>query len=403
MSQLRDRLTGGPSPVRERARSAVSLARARAAVALVRVRDAVAGLLFAAIRLALGAPSRGLALAAAVGGAGYRRLPAPLRRVLARGHRASRRGSHTLYGRLPAGLRWPLDRVRAGVQVCLIPRTERERERRRILGLTVPFFILAFFAAFVPLAYMVRMSLSADNLRNEGWSTAAWETIISEPTYWQVAFNTLWFAALAAVVSVAVGIGVTHALEKYDLPFERLLVAVISFPIALPGLVVAFLIVVLLGRQGLVTNALAAVLAPSNIDLASAYTLVGLFLGYVYSLIPRATMVLRGTYAELNTEAEEAARALGASPARTFYHVTLPEIRPGVVAALILTFRTALAIFGTVLILQSLDVATLQIDQELNTGFNSQIAGAIGVVYFLFILAFTFVALRYIETEVVEI
>jgi putative spermidine/putrescine transport system permease protein len=403
MSQLRDRLTGGPPALREGARSAVSIVRTRTAAGWLRARNAVAGLLFVAVRIALGAPGRGLALTATVAAAGSRRLPVPVVHAIRRGTSGVSGGCRALYGRLPAGLRWPLDRVAAGVQVCLAPRTERERERRRILGLTIPFFVLAIFAAFVPLAYMVRMSLSADNLRNEGWSTAAWETILSEPTYYRVAFNTLWFAALAAVVSVAVGIGVTHAIEKYDLPFERLLVAVISFPIALPGLVVAFLIVVLLGRQGLVTNALAAVVAPNNIDLASAYTLVGLFLGYVYSLIPRATMVLRGTYAELNTEAEEAARALGASPARTFYHVTLPEIRPGVVAALILTFRTALAIFGTVLILQSLDVATLQIDQELNVGFNSQVAGAIGVVYFLFILAFTFVALRHVETEVVEI
>ena len=304
---------------------------------------------------------------------------------------------------LPAPLQRATDRASRQARTCLAPRTERERERRRILVLTVPFFVLALFAAFVPLAYMVRMSLSADNLRNEGWSVDAWETVLFEPSYWSVAFNTLWFAALAAVVSVVLGIAVTHALEKYDLPFERAVVAVISFPIALPGLVVAFLIIVLLGRQGLVTNAVAAVTGPSNIDLATAYTVGGLFLGYVYSLIPRATMVLRGTYAELNTEAEEAARALGASPAQTFYHVTLPEIRPGVVAALILTFRTALAIFGTVLILQSLDVATLQINTELNIGFNSQVAAAIGVVYFLFILAFTFVALRYVETEVVEI
>jgi len=49
-----------------------------------------------------------------------------------------------------------------------------------------------------------------------------------------------------------------HALEKYDLPFRRGLVAALSFPIALPGIVVAFLIVVLIGRSGLVTNALAA-------------------------------------------------------------------------------------------------------------------------------------------------
>lgn len=283
------------------------------------------------------------------------------------------------------------------------PRTEAERERRRIAAMTLPFLVLAVFAAFVPLTYMARMSVSADNLRNDGWSAAAWETILLDPDYWLVAFNTLWFAALASVVSVAVGIAVSHALEKYDLPFERGIVAAVSFPIALPGIVVAFMIIVLLGRQGLVTNAFAVVLGANPIDLATAFTVGGLFLGYVYSLIPRATMVLRGTYAELNTDSEEAARALGASPLRTFYHVTLPEIRPGVVAALILTFRTALAIFGTVLILQSLDVATLQIDSELKTGFDSQVAGAIGLVYFVFILAFTFLGLRYVETDVVEI
>ena len=380
----------------QRVGTALFAARARTARAWLRLRETVAGLLLTATGLAVAATRHGLRLTIGVLAGGYRRLPAPLRRGLA--------GAGTaVYGALPGVVCRLLDRAAAGARTCVAPRTERERERRRILGLTIPFFVLAIFAAFVPLAYMVRMSLSANNLRNEGWSTDAWELLLADPTYRTVAFNTLWFAALAAVVSVAVGVGVTHALEKYDLPFERVLVAIISFPIALPGLVVAFLIIVLLGRQGLLTNALAAVTGPSNIDLASAYTVLGLFLGYVYSLIPRATMVLRGTYAELNTDAEEAARALGASPAQTFYHVTLPEIRPGVVAALILTFRTALAIFGTVLILQSLDVATLQIDTELNVGFNSQVAGAIGVVYFLFILGFTFVALRYVETEVVEI
>lgn len=343
----------------------------------------------------------GVAAVVQLTGAGYRRLPAPVHATVASG-----RGTAVqLYAGLPEPVQSRLRRLRWGIGVVLSPQTEADRERRRIFGLSLPFGVLAVFAAFVPIAYMMRMSLSADNLRIDGWSTAAWETLLTEPEYWRVAFNTLWFAALAAIVSVGVAVGVTHALEKYDLPFERLLVAVISFPIAIPGLIVAFLIIVLLGRQGLITNAVSAVTAPSNLDLASARTVGGLFLGYVYSLIPRATMVLRGTYAELNTDAEEAARALGASPLQAFYHVTLPEIRPGIVAAVILTFRTALAIFGTVLILQTLSVATLQIDQELGIGggFNSQAAAAIGVVYFLFILGFTFVALRFLETEVVEI
>lgn len=329
----------------------------------------------------------------------YQRLPASVHRWL--NHCLG--GLYVVYGLLPSPIRRGGQQLYAVAHLLVTPQTETDRERRRIAGLAIPFFVLAFFAAFVPLVYMARMSVSADNLRNQGWSFVAWETVLTDPAYWSVAFNTLWFAAVTAAVGVVIGIGVTHALEKYNLPGERVLVAILSFPIALPGIVVAFMIVVLLGRQGLVTNLAALVTQQSSIDLASAYTVGGLFLGYIFSLIPRATMVLRGTYAELNTAAEEAARALGASPAQTFYHVTLPEIRPGVIAAYILTFRTALAIFGTVLILQSLDVATLQIDKELNVGFNSQVAGVVGVVYFIFVLGFTFTALRYVETEVVEI
>jgi len=284
----------------------------------------------------------------------------------------------------------------------LAPRTERDRRHRRIVTLCAPFLVLAAVAAFVPLATMVRMSVSTDRFANVGVSLSAWETLVSDPLYRRVAWNTLWFAAATSVVSVALGTAVAHALAKYSLPFERALISVVSFPIALPGIVVAFMVIALLGRQGLVTNSVAFFSGRSAIDLATATAVFGLFVGYVYSLIPRATMVLRGTYAEVNTDAEEAARALGASPAQTFYHVTLPEIRPGIIAAVILTFRTALAIFGTVLVLQGLTVATLQISQVISVGYESQVAASIGLIYFAFILVFTFVGLRYTEADVVH-
>ncbi|MDJ1433153.1 ABC transporter permease subunit [Halostagnicola sp. A-GB9-2] len=287
--------------------------------------------------------------------------------------------------------------------VLASPSTEREREQRRIAVMCLPFFVLGTFAAFVPLVVMARMSVSADPFENAGYSLEAWRTLATDSTYLTVAWNTLWFAALTTIVSVALGVAISHALEKYSLPFENVLVAVLSFPIALPGIVVAFLIVTLLGRQGLVTNLAAVFTGQSAIDLATATTVTGLFIGYVYSLVPRSTMVLRGTYAEINTDAEEAARALGAGSIETFCHVTLPQIRPGVVAAIILTFRSALAIFGTVLVLGGLTVATVRINYEISVGFDSQLAGAIGVVYFLFILTFTFASLRFVETSVVEL
>ncbi|WP_049921871.1 ABC transporter permease [Halopiger djelfimassiliensis] len=295
-------------------------------------------------------------------------------------------------------------RIASAASATASPTTERERRRRRIAILCLPFFVVATVAGFVPLAMLVRISLADDTVWMEGWSLAAWRTLATDPTYLRVAWNTLWFVGLATVVSVTLGVAIAHALEKYDLPFERAVVAAVSFPIALPGIIVAILIIAMLGRQGMVTNAIATVTGTSEHDLASATAITGLFLGYVYSLVPRATMVLRGTYAEINTQAEEAARSLGASRWETFYHVTLPEIRPGIAAAAILTFRSGLAIFGTVLILQSHRVVTLQIHRERSVGtYAPDVAAAIGLVYVVVIVAVTFLGLRFVRADTVEI
>lgn len=283
------------------------------------------------------------------------------------------------------------------------PKTERQRERRRIVGLCFPFFFLATISAFVPMATMARGSLSTDAYESIGWTFEFYRRLVTESVYLETAWNTLWFATLTTAVAVTIGVGVAHCLEKYELPFERILIALISFPIAVPGIIVAFLIIVVLGRSGLVTNALATIIGGDPIGLATATTVFGLFLAYLYSLIPRAAMVMRGTYAEINTDAEEAARSLGASPLETFYNVTLPQIRPGVVAAFILTFRTALTIFGTVLVLQSLGVATLRIHHEIANGFEMQTAASIGFLYFLFMIVFTYVGLQFTRAEVTTV
>lgn len=297
-----------------------------------------------------------------------------------------------------------LSRTHERLKRLVAPQTEADRERRRVVGMCMPYFLLATVGAFVPLAVMFRMSVSADNLRNVGFSTDAWVALVTDPIYLTVAWNTLWFAVVTTVFSVTIGVVVSHALAKYDLPYERLFVALVSFPIALPGIVVAFMIVILLGRTGLLTNIVAVATGQNPIDLATATTIFGLFLGYSFSLIPRATMVLRGAFTEINDTAEEAAQVLGAGPARTFYYVTLPQVWPGIIAALILTFRTALAIFGTVLILPALNVATLRISLEIqDLGFNSQIAAAIGLVYFVFMLLVTVSGVKLLDNEHLKI
>jgi len=290
--------------------------------------------------------------------------------------------------------------VRTALLFLSSPQSERQRELRRVVGLCLPFLLLLLFSGIFPLIEMLRISFSESRLVTEGFTLEYYQQLFTDPYYRTVAFNTLWFAVTTTVASVAVAVPVAHALEKYDLPAKSVILTVLSFPNSLPGIVAAFMIIVLFGNTGIITNFFAFLSGRSAIDLAMATSVSGLFFAYLYSMIPRALLLLRGTYAEVNTNAEEAARSLGASPFETFRYVTLPQIRPGLIGAFILVFRTALAIFGTLLILSSLLVWTLQIDREIAQGFNIAQASAMATVWFVFVFVFTLSTLRYTSAEV---
>lgn len=325
----------------------------------------------------------------------------------------STRGESALFGRLRG--------TKAGQ--IIFPETEQGRKHRRIAALSVPFFVLAVFGAFVPIAQMFRISVAESYLTSvEGFTLEPYRQLFAsilafvpvigagiqaDPVYGETIWNSLWFGAITTVASVIIGIAIAHGLEKYSLPRKELLVTLISFPISLPGIVAAFMMIVLFGQTGVLTNSFAVLTGAEPVDIqltgqpsGSTLAILGLFFGYLYSMIPRATFLLRGTYAEVNTDAEEAARSLGATPWQTFRYVTLPQIRPGIIGALILTFRTALAIFGTVLVLKALSVVTFRFNTEIANGFNLAIASALAAVFFVFTLFFTFLSLRFTSAEV---
>ncbi|WP_435145739.1 ABC transporter permease [Halobaculum sp. P14] len=312
-------------------------------------------------------------------------------------------------------------RALAALRGVFVPVTERDRARRRLVLLCLPFASLAAVAGFYPLWEMLKISLSTQQFTTTvnvvdvaatsvrrlqpsfpGVSVEAYRTLFTDGYYRAVAVNTVWFAVATTLGALAVAVPVAHALEKYDLPAKGAVLTVLSFPNSLPGIVAAFMIIVLAGNAGLVTNLLAFLSGRPPTSLAVATSVVGLFFGYLYTMVPRALLLLRGTYAEVNTDAEEAARALGASPWRTFRYVTFPQIRSGVVGAGILSLRTAFAIFGTVLILTAIQppVWTLQINRELANGFNIRVASAMATVWFAFVLGFTVLGLRYTDAEV---
>jgi putative spermidine/putrescine transport system permease protein len=106
-----------------------------------------------------------------------------------------------------------------------------------------------------------------------------------------------------------------------------------------------------------------------------AYSMTGLFLGYLYFSIPRVMLTIMATAEKLDLSLEEAARSLGASQWRVIRDVLLPALRPGLIASGAICFATSMGAFGTAFTLATnIDVLPMTIYTEFT--LNANFAGA---------------------------
>src|SRR5262245_65783254 len=99
--------------------------------------------------------------------------------------------------------------------------------------------------------------------------------------------------------------------------------------------------------------------------LVFAYTMQGLFLGYLYFSIPRVILTIMAAVEKLDPSLEEAARALGAGPWAVHRDVILPALGPAFVASGAIAFATAMGAFGTAFTLATnIDVLPMLIYTE---------------------------------------
>jgi putative spermidine/putrescine transport system permease protein len=157
-----------------------------------------------------------------------------------------------------------------------------------------------------------------------------------------------------------------------------MLVALLTFPLAFPGVVVGFMVIMLAGRQGLI-GALSQKLTGDR--WVFAYSMAGLFLGYLYFSIPRVIVTVMASASKLDPSLEEAARSLGASPWQIMRDVVLPGLAPGLVAAGAICFATAMGAFGTAFTLATdIDVLPMTIYTEFTLNANMITAAGLSVI-----------------------
>src|SRR5215472_13139824 len=173
---------------------------------------------------------------------------------------------------------------------------------------------------------------------------AGYLAILIEPRYRATLINTVLLAAATTVVTLVVATVAGLFLQRHRFPGRAVLIAMLTFPLAFPGVVVGFMIILLAGRQGLIGDVTATLLGQKWVF---AYSMAGLFLGYLYFSIPRVILTIMAAIEKLDPSLEEAARALGAGPWAVMRDVILPALAPAFVASGAIAFATAMGAFGT--------------------------------------------------------
>ncbi|MEQ4619170.1 MAG: ABC transporter permease [Corticimicrobacter sp.] len=223
---------------------------------------------------------------------------------------------------------------------------------------------------------MIRLAWLGQTGRDGG---SAYLTVLSEPLYWRSLFNTVLLSAAATLATLILAVPVARFLAHHrEFQGRGTLIALLTFPLAFPGVVVGFLIILLAGRQGILADLTERLL---NDPVVFAYGMAGLFLGYLYFSLPRAISVLTAAAEQIDPALPAAARTLGANAWQRFAHIELPALKPALIAAGAMSFATSMGAFGTAFTLATqINVLPLTIYNEFTNYANIPVAAALSIL-----------------------
>lgn len=153
---------------------------------------------------------------------------------------------------------------------------------------------------------------------------------------------TLTVAAIAVPLNLVFGVAAAWAITKFEFPGRQLLISLIDLPLAVSPVIAGLIYVLLYGAHGWFGPWLA------ERDIQIIFAVPGIVLATVFVTFPYVARELIPLMQAQGREAEEVAMSLGASPWRSFFTVTLPNIRFALLYGVLLCNARAMGEFGAV-------------------------------------------------------
>jgi sulfate transport system permease protein len=167
-------------------------------------------------------------------------------------------------------------------------------------------------------------------------------TSIQEPDAMAALRLTLLAAAIAVPANLVFGLCAGWAIAKFEFPGKNLLTTLIDLPFAVSPVISGMVFVLLFGRQGFLGPWVA------EHDIRIVFAVPGIVLATIFVSFPFIAREIIPVMEAMGKEEEEAAQVLGAGGLQTFFRVTLPNIKWGLIYGVILCNARAMGEFGAV-------------------------------------------------------
>ena len=202
------------------------------------------------------------------------------------------------------------------------------------------------------------------------------------------ASHTIFIGVVTMVIVVTLAFIYAYALTRSCMPFKGLFRSIAIIPILAPSLLPAISLVYLFGNQGMIKGLLGGY---------SIYGPIGIVIALAFWIFPHTVMLLTTALATADARLYEAAIALRASKLRTFFTVTLPATKYGVMSACFVAFTYAITDFGAPKVIGGwYNVLSVDIYKQVVGQWNFQM-GAVVSVILLFPVAITFIVDRLVQ------
>ena len=251
--------------------------------------------------------------------------------------------------------------------------------------LMVPGFVLLLLFLMLPLC-----STLLPTVFNNGFSLNQYIAFFKDEYYLEIFHRTLKISLIATLVCTVFGVPTAYFISRCSTKWKGLLIAISIFPLLTNSVVRSFAWINILGKNGIINNALMS-MGLIEQPLSMLYTEFAVLVGTIYLFLPIMIITLVGVMDNIDNDMMEAAESLGANRLTAFMKVVLPMSIPGMITGAVLVFTGSLTAYTTPQLLggnKALVLPTLiyQRSMTLNDWTGASVIAAIMIVTTLIVM-----------------